>query len=85
MRRSIGLIIFIVVVSAVLGSALSYVLSGVFPSGPVSNLFFKVLEFGIKPLTLNLGFMTLTFGIMLSITGLTVLFVILALILLNRF
>jgi len=85
MRRSIGLIIFIVIVSAVLGSGLSYAMVKVFPTGPVSNLFFKVLEFGIQPFTLNLGFMTLTFGIMLSITGLTVLFVILALILLNRF
>jgi len=85
MRRSIGLIILIIVVSAVLGSGLSYILAKVFPSGPVSNLFFKVLEFGIPQFTLNLGFITFVFGISLSITGLTILFVILALILLNRF
>lgn len=85
MRRSVGMIIFIIIVSAVIGSALSYGLSGLFPTGPVFNLFFKVFPFGIQQVTLNLGFLTLSFGITLSITGLTVLFVILALILLNRF
>ncbi|MCX7785430.1 MAG: hypothetical protein N2201_04280 [candidate division WOR-3 bacterium] len=85
MRRSVGLIIFIVIISAVIGSVLAYLLSALFPPGPVYNLFFKAIQIGIPQFTLNLKFMTLTFGIMFSITGLTILFIILTLIFLNRF
>ncbi|MCX8015031.1 MAG: DUF4321 domain-containing protein [candidate division WOR-3 bacterium] len=84
MRRSVGKIVLIIVVVAVIGAVLSYGLAGLFPSGPVYNLFFKVFSIGIKEFTLNLGFLSLTFGLSLSITGLTVLFIILALILLNK-
>ncbi len=85
MRRSVGLIIFIVIISAIIGSVLSYFLSALFPPGPVYNLFFKTIEIGIPQFTINLKFINLTFGLMFSITGLTILFIILALILLNRF
>lgn len=84
MRRSVGIIIVMIIVSAVVGSALSHILSSIFPTGPVYNLLCKVFPFGIPQFMLNLGFLTLSFGITLSISGLTVLFIILAIILLYR-
>jgi hypothetical protein len=84
MRRSIGIVILMIIVGAIIGSGLAYALAGIFPTGPVQKLLFQVFEIGIKQFTLNLGFLTFTFGINLAITGLTVLFVILALIILYR-
>lgn len=85
MRRSVGLIIFVVIISAIIGSVLAHLLSTLFPPGPVYNLFFKAIQIGVPQFTINLKFITLTFGLMFSVTGLTILFIILALILLNRF
>ncbi|MCI0472953.1 MAG: DUF4321 domain-containing protein [Ignavibacteria bacterium] len=85
MRRSTGMVILFIVVSALIGSALSYVLANVFPSGPVYNLLFKVISFGIPQFTLDAGFLVFTLGLTLSITGLTILCVILAIILMIKF
>jgi len=84
MRRSIGMVILMIIVGAVIGSGLAYALSGIFPSGPVHKLLLQVFQIGVPQFTLNLGFITLIFGVNLAITGLTVLFIIVALILLYR-
>ncbi len=85
MRRSIGIIILMIVVGAVVGSGLSLVLAKIFPSGPVYNLLCNVFSFGIPQFMLNLGFLSLTFGLTLSVSGLTILFIILAIIILIKF
>ena len=85
MKRSVGIIILMIVVSALVGSGLSYMLAKIFPSGPVYNLLCNVFSFGIPQFMLNLGFLSLSFGLTLSISGLTILFIILAVILLIRF
>jgi hypothetical protein len=83
-RRNVGTIIVATVVGAILGSALSYFLGGLFPQGPVRDFFFKALRIGIPNLALNLGFLSLSFGLSLSITTFTVIVVILFLYLLHR-
>ncbi len=83
-RRNVGIIILVIVVSAIFGSVLSNFLGGLFPAGPVRNFFFKALQVGIPTLTLNLGFLTLNFGFTLAITTFTVIIVILSLYLLHR-
>jgi uncharacterized membrane protein (UPF0182 family) len=85
MRRSTGMVILFIVVSALVGSVLSYILAGMFPSGPVHNLLFKVFSLGIPQFTLDIGFLTFTLGLTLSITGLTILCVILAIVLMFKF
>jgi len=85
MKRSIWLIVVMIIVSAVVGSGLSYLLAKIFPSGPVYNVLCKVFSFGIRQIALDIGFLNLTFGLTLSITGLTILFIILAVVLLVRF
>jgi hypothetical protein len=84
MRRSIGMVVLMIIVGAIVGSGLAYALSGIFPSGPVHKLLFQVFQIGVPQFTTNLGFITFTFGINLAITGLTVLFIILAVIILYR-
>lgn len=85
MKRSVWLIVVMLVVSAVVGSGLSYLLAKIFPSGPVYNVLCKVFSFGIRDINLDLGFINLTFGLTFSITGLAILFIILAVILLVKF
>ncbi|MBS4016384.1 MAG: DUF4321 domain-containing protein [Candidatus Latescibacteria bacterium] len=85
MRRGIGIIILMIIVGAVVGSGLSFVLAKIFPSGPVYNLLCNVFSFGIPHFILNLGFISLSFGLTLSISGLTILFIILAVVLLIKF
>lgn len=85
MRRKIGIIILMIMAGAVVGSGLSVVLAKIFPSGPVYNLLCNIFSFGIPQFVLNLGFLNLSFGLTLSISGLTILFVILAIILLIKF
>lgn len=85
MRRSVGMVILFIVVSALIGSVLSYILAGVFPSGPVHNFMFKIFSLGIPQFTLDVGFLTFTLGFTLSITGLTIVCVILAIVLMFKF
>ena len=43
-RRKIGNILLGIIIGGMIGSALSYLLSGVFPKGPVKNFFFSALK-----------------------------------------
>ncbi len=83
-RRNIGIIILAIVIGAIIGSVLSHFLGGLFPAGPVKDFFFKPLKIGIPQLTLNLHFLSITFGFTLSISTFTVIVIILALYLLHR-
>lgn len=76
--RSIGLLVLAVVVAGVLGSALSYVLSSVFPEGPVRNFFFAAKPVGLGPFELDLAFIKLTLGLALSVNVLAVVLIALA-------
>ncbi len=76
--RSIGLLVLAVIVAGVLGSALSYVMSSVFPAGPVKSFFFAAKEIGVGPVELDLAFIRLTLGVALSVNVLAVVLVALA-------
>ncbi|MCS7258213.1 MAG: DUF4321 domain-containing protein [candidate division WOR-3 bacterium] len=85
MGRRTGTIIIILITSAILGSGISTILSRFFPEGPVYKILCQIFSVGIKNLTLNLGFFELSFSFTLSVSGLTILFIILAIILLIKF
>jgi hypothetical protein len=83
-RRRLSHIIVGIIIGGIIGSALSYFLSGIFPHGPVKNLFFSALKVGFKAAEVNLGFFNFTFGLGINITLVTVIFMFLAIYLLHR-
>ncbi len=78
-KKSVGLIILLIIIGGVLGAAFSQYLAGLFPESPVKNFFFKAIEFGLKNSSLNLGFLNLTIGFTFNITAFTAIFTILLL------
>ncbi len=85
MRRSFWFVFLVILVSAIIGSVFSHILAKIFPQGPAYNLFCNVFSVGIPQFVVNLGFLSFSFGLTLSISGLVVLFIILALIILLKF
>ncbi|MEO0071204.1 MAG: DUF4321 domain-containing protein [candidate division WOR-3 bacterium] len=83
--RSIALLILAVVVAGISGSIVSYFLSGLFPSGPVRDFFFKSAQVGVPIFTINLGFATFTFGFSFSVTTFAVILIVFAIYLWYRF
>jgi uncharacterized membrane protein len=70
-RKSLGFIIFIIVLGALIGSALGEILGLILPAGVVKDFFLKSATASIGPGTLNIILMTFTIGfsIKLNITG----------------
>jgi hypothetical protein len=70
-RKSLGFIIFIIVLGALVGSALGEVLGLILPAGVVKDFFLKSATASIGPGTLDIILLTFTIGfsIKLNITG----------------
>ena len=83
-RRKVGHIVAGIIIGGIVGSALSYFLSGIFPKGPVKNLFFSALKVGFSAIEVSLGFFNITFGLGINITLVTVIFTFLMIYLLHR-
>ncbi|KPK68812.1 hypothetical protein AMJ87_11400 [candidate division WOR_3 bacterium SM23_60] len=83
-RRRLGNIILGLVIGGIVGSALSYLLSGAFPKGPVKNFFFSALKVGFDTVNVNVGFFSFSIGLSINITLLTVIFIFLAIYLLYK-
>jgi len=83
-RRKLGHVIIGIIIGGIIGSALSSVLSGIFPKGPVKNLFFSALKIGFSAVEVNTGFFNFTIGLGLNITLVTVIFIFLTIYLLHR-
>ncbi len=83
-RRKLGHIIAGILVGGIIGSALSTLLSGIFPKGPVKNFFFSALKVGFSAVEVNLGFFNFTIGLGLNITLVTVIFIFLTMYLLHK-
>lgn len=83
-RRKLSHVIIGIVIGGIIGSGLSYLLSGIFPRGPVKNLFFSALKVGFSAVEVNLGFFSFTLGLGINITLLTVIFIFLAVYLLHK-
>ena len=73
-----------VVIGGIIGSALSYLLSGVFPKGPVKNFFFSALKVGFDTVKVNLGFFSFSLGFSVNITLLTIIFIFITIYLLYK-
>lgn len=70
-RKSLGFIIFIIVLGALVGSALGEVLGLILPTGVVKDFFLKSATASIGPGTLDIILLTFTIGfsLKLNITG----------------
>ncbi len=70
-RKSVGFIIFVIVLGALLGSALGEVLAFIMPVGVVKDFFLKSITTSLGPGTLDLILFkfTLGFALKLNITG----------------
>jgi hypothetical protein len=84
-RRNPWIFVFIIVLGAVVGSTVGHILGIVLPQGAVKTVFLKALTVGIPTLTLNLAILNLTFGFMLHINLVTIIFIILLAYLLRWF
>jgi hypothetical protein len=83
-KRKAGTISLGVAIGGVVGSALSYLLSGLFPRGPVKNFFFSALKVGFDTVHVNCGFFSFSLGLSLNITILTIIFIFLVMYLLHK-
>lgn len=70
-RKSIGFIIFVVIIGALIGSALGEVIAYLIPAGVVQDFFLKSAAASVGPGKFDLIIMTFTLGfsIKLNITG----------------
>jgi hypothetical protein len=84
-RRNPWIFVVIIVLGAIVGSAIGHILGIVLPQGAVKTVFLKALTVGIPTITLNLAILKLTFGFMLHINLVTVIFIILLAYLLRWF
>ena len=76
-KKSVGFIIFIIVIGALIGSAIGEVLAFIIPAGVVKDFFLKSITASIGPGTLDLILLkfTLGFAIKLNITGVIGIFI----------
>ncbi|TFH03031.1 MAG: DUF4321 domain-containing protein [Calditrichales bacterium] len=70
-KKSIAFVIFIIVIGALIGTALGEVIGIIIPSGVVQDFFLKSASASIGPATLDIILLTLTIGFSfkLNITG----------------
>lgn len=83
-KRNLRTIILGIITGGIIGSVLSYFLNNIFPKGPVKSFFFDALKIGFSTVTINLGFLSFSFGLFLNITVLTVIFIFLTIYLLYK-
>ncbi len=84
MRRKLSNVVLGIVIGGIVGSALSYLLAGSLPRGPVKNFFFSALKVGFSTIQVNLGFFSFSLGLSINITLLTVIFIFLMVYLLYK-
>jgi len=70
-KKSLVFIIFIIIIGALMGSALGEILGLILPAGVVKDFFLKSATASIGPGTINIILLTFTLGfsIKLNITG----------------
>jgi hypothetical protein len=70
-KKSLAFIIFIVVIGALIGSALGEIIAYLIPAGVVKDFFLKSASASVGPATINIIIMTFTIGfsIKLNVTG----------------
>jgi hypothetical protein len=66
-KKSFAFIVFIIILGALVGSALGEIIAFILPGGVVKDFFLKAITASIGPGTLNLVLITLTFGFSLKL------------------
>lgn len=72
-KKSLGWILVIILLGALIGSALGEVLALILPQGVVKEFFLRSASFSVGPATLNLIILTFTLGFSLKINVIGVL------------
>ena len=63
MRKiSLGILILFLFLGAIIGSALGKLIAFMLPDGVVKQFFLRSATIGFDPVTINLGFISFTFG-----------------------
>lgn len=83
-KRGLKTTVLGILIGGIIGSALAYLLYGLFPLGPVKGFFFNALKIGFSTVHINLGFISISFGLFVNITVLTVIFIFLMIYLLHK-
>jgi hypothetical protein len=84
-QRGIGLIVLVIVAGLVIGSLLGELLGGLLPAGWVQELFTRGPTIGLKePATLDLRFLSVTFGLLLKVNVVGVLGIVMATLVLRK-
>ena len=70
-KKSLGFIVLVVLIGALVGSALGEVIALILPDGVVKEFFLRAISGGLGPTTLNAVLFTLTIGftIKLNVIG----------------
>lgn len=84
-RRRTAVLILIIVLGALVGSALGRLLGTVLPEGPVKSVFLQSVSVGFRPLHIDLSVLTFDFGLMLRLNIISVVGVLLVAYLLKWF
>jgi len=61
-KRSLGILILFLFLGAIIGSALGKLVEFILPDGVVKQFFIRSATIGFDPVTINLGFISFTFG-----------------------
>lgn len=77
-RTSLGFILLVVLLGAMIGGALGEVLALILPQGVVREFFLRAAEVSVGPAALNLILVKLTLGLALKINVISVLGIFLA-------
>jgi membrane protein YqaA with SNARE-associated domain len=76
-KKNPWVFVFMIILGAIVGSALGHVLGFILPEGAVKTVFLEALKVGIPNFTLNLAIIQLTFGFTLNINIVTVIVIVL--------
>lgn len=66
-RRPFSFIVLILLIGALIGSALGEIIAFLLPSGVVEQFLLRAILIGFEPFTVNLGMLTFTLGFSLKI------------------
>ena len=77
-KKNIGFIILIIILGAVIGSALGEIIAFILPAGVVKEFFLKSASASIGPGTLNIIIFTLTLGFSFKVNTIGILGIVIA-------
>ena len=71
-RRKTGIIVLVVVLGALVGSAFGTLLGRVLPTSPVKSFFLYSVDVGFRPIHIDIAVLTFDLGIMLRLNIISV-------------